>query len=84
VSCSPDEFRYGLMLAYIELETALDAVEADYEFLFHEDRSPQDAVEALLRAPDAAKCILSACNGFNQKVVALQRRSFRVLHGGRQ
>lgn len=49
MSCDPDEFRYGLMLAYLELETALGAIQADYEFL-DKDRSPEDAVDALLRA----------------------------------
>jgi hypothetical protein len=84
VSCDPDEFRYGLMLAYLELERAIEAIEADYEFLFHEDRSPQDALDALLRLPNAAKCIRAATDDFNQKIVALQRRSFQVLHGGGQ
>ena len=78
-----DEFRSGLMLGYLELETALDAIEADYEFL-DEDCSPEDAVDALLRAPDAAKRLRAACDDFNQEVVALQRRSFQVVQGGRQ
>ena len=80
---TPDEFRFGLVLAYLELETALDAIETDYEFA-DEDCSSEHAVDALLRAPDAAKRIRAACDEFNEKVVALQRRSFRVLHGGRQ
>jgi hypothetical protein len=83
VSCDPDEFRHGLLLAYLELETAIEAIEADYAFL-NEGCSSEDAVDALLRVPDAAKSIRAACDDFNQKVVALQRRSFRVLHGGRQ
>jgi hypothetical protein len=83
MSCDPDEFRYGLMLAYLELETALGAIQADYEFL-DKDRSPEDAVDALLRAPVAAKCIRAATQIFHEKIVALQRRSFQVLQGGRQ
>jgi hypothetical protein len=79
-----DEFRFGLMLAYLELETAFDAIMADYEF-FDEDCSPGDAVDALLRtAPDAAKIIRAPTDDFNKKIVALQRRSFQVLRGGRQ
>ena len=71
------------MLAYIDLETALDAIEAGYGLL-DEDLSPRDAVDALLRAPDAAKRIRAATDDFNQKVAILQRRSFQVLRGGRQ
>jgi hypothetical protein len=78
-----DEFRYGLMVAHLELATALEAIEADYEFLV-EDHNSEDAIDALLRAPDAAKCIRAAADAFNQKIVALQRRSFQVVRGGKQ
>jgi hypothetical protein len=83
VRCNPDEFKLGLLLAYLELETAIEAIEADYKFL-GKGCSPEDAIDALLRTPDAAKCIRAATDAFNQKIVTLQRRSFQVLQGGRQ
>jgi hypothetical protein len=79
-----DEFRFELLSAYVELETALDAIENVHELLDEEGGLLPGAVDALLRAPDVAKSIRAATDDFNQKIVALQRRSFQVLRGGRQ
>lgn len=80
-----DEFGFELLNAYAELETALEAIEVDYRFLDEEGDLLPGAVDALLCfLPGAAKDIRAATDDFNQKIVALQRRSFRVLQGGRQ
>jgi hypothetical protein len=79
-----DEFRFELLSAYVELETALDAIENVHGLLDEEGGLLPGAVDALLRDPDVAKRVRAATDDFNQKIVSLQRRSFQVLHGGRQ
>ena len=83
---TPEEFKSNLMLAYYELETALALTLSDYDELLDEkgDLLP-GAIDALLIfLPDAARDIRAATNDFNEKVVTLQRRSFRLVRGGRQ
>ena len=78
-----DEFKFELLNAYHDLGEALGAIAAEYG-LSDQDYSPEEAIEVLLRGPDAARDIRDACSDFNEKVAALQRASFQVLRGGRQ
>jgi hypothetical protein len=74
---SADELSYEYLLAFdalaLELEAILDecGVGGDVE----------DVIEVLHRAPDRIRVVTS---DFNQKIATLQRRSLRVLQGGRQ
>jgi hypothetical protein len=77
---SADEFKYELLTAYDDLALQLEAIVDDCGFLDGVSNA-EDVIEVLSRAPDR---IREVTRNFNERIAALQRRSLRVLQGGRQ
>jgi hypothetical protein len=70
-----DELNYEFLLAYDDLALQLEAVLDDCGV-----GDVEDVIEVLQRAPDRIRAVTQA---FNEKIAVLQRRSLRVLPGGR-
>jgi hypothetical protein len=71
-----DEFNCELLLAY-------DALALDLEEIVEECGVGdfENVIEVLQRAPDRIRAVTSE---FNEKIAILQRRSLRVVEGGRR
>jgi hypothetical protein len=71
-----DELNYEFLRAYDDLALQLEAILDDCEV-----GDVEDVIEVLQRAPERIRGVTQA---FNEKIAVLQRRSLRVLQGGRQ
>jgi hypothetical protein len=70
-----DELNYEFLLAYDALALELEAILDDCGV-----GDVEDVIEVLQRAPERIRAVTRA---FNEKIAVLQRRSLRVLQGGR-
>ena len=73
---SADELSYEYLLAFDALALELEAILDDCGV-----GDVEDVIAILQRAPDRIRAVTGE---FNEKIAILQRRSLRVLQGGRQ
>ena len=70
-----DEFKYELLIAYDDLAIALEEIADECGV-----GDVENVIEVLQRAPDRVRAVTQ---DFNEKIAVLQRRSLRVMQGGR-